>query len=312
MKIQTIVIFTICCNATALAEESNPTLWRNGIYAGINAGYGVGTNSSSSTLPTPLVDNLSTSFNNIPSGIVMQTPILFGASSLANNGSILPAINGVIGGGQIGYNYIISNKYIIGAEADFQGSGMRGSGDSFGLVNQYGLATQPASVDISRIVVSNSIVGKNDISASIDWIGTLRGRAGYLASENIMFFISGGIAYAGASAFASQYQISDNYVGNLPNGPVYRAIFPKITGTGSYGGDRFGFSVGGGGEWMANRNWSIKSEAVYYNLGSTRILSTPNLSSTENGYVSNINLYNTYVNYQGILARIGLNYHFDQ
>src|SRR5258708_10262282 len=47
---------------------------------------------------------------------------------LAFTDSNTARLNGVIGGGQVGYNYQFSPNWVLGFEADIQGSGERGSG----------------------------------------------------------------------------------------------------------------------------------------------------------------------------------------
>src|SRR5262245_35321904 len=79
-----------------------PFSW-TGWYVGANVGFGWG--------------HADTTFTPLPSaaGFVNLAPT-----------TLSPDPNGVIGGGQIGYNWQL-NRWVFGLEADFQGSNMHGS-----------------------------------------------------------------------------------------------------------------------------------------------------------------------------------------
>jgi outer membrane immunogenic protein len=82
-----------------------------------------------------------------------------------------------------------------------------------------------------------------------------------------------------------------------------------------------GYSVGGGLEWMFVPNWSLKGEALYYSLGNMNV---SNVAATSAILGQNEPLWaaqaysgtgliagQTSINYQGIIARAGVNYHFN-
>ncbi len=74
---------------------------------------------------------------------------------------------GFIGGAQIGYNWQgMGSPWVVGLEADFQGS------------------TQRAS----------SIVGTTSVTSRLPWFGTVRGRLGY-AFDRAMIYATGGLAF---------------------------------------------------------------------------------------------------------------------
>jgi outer membrane immunogenic protein len=70
--------------------------------------------------------------------------------------------NGVIGGGQIGYNYQYTN-WVFGVEADFQGSSQRATGAG--------------------------------VTDSFPWFGTVRGRIGFTPVDRWLVYATGGLAY---------------------------------------------------------------------------------------------------------------------
>lgn len=87
---------------------------------------------------------------------------------------------GVIGGGQIGYDYQITPLFVVGLEADIQGSsiGDGAANSNWGWNN----------------------VWQNGASASLDWFGTVRGRVGVTAFDpNLLVYGTGGFAYGGLS-----------------------------------------------------------------------------------------------------------------
>ena len=92
--------------AAAFAKPHHPPpppAWSwAGYYAGVNLGYGWG----SSNVTQDFIDSGTGAIVNISSGTVHP--------------------DGIIGGGQIGYNWQ-SGNWVPGFEADIQGSGQRGS-----------------------------------------------------------------------------------------------------------------------------------------------------------------------------------------
>jgi outer membrane immunogenic protein len=87
--------------------------------------------------------------------------------SLDGFGSVGSAnLNGVIGGGQIGYNWQV-NQWVFGLETDFQGSGQKGDG---------------------------GVSGVAAYTNKLDWFGTVRGRVGY-AFDRWLPYVTGGWAY---------------------------------------------------------------------------------------------------------------------
>jgi outer membrane immunogenic protein len=93
-----------------------------GWYVGGNVGYGRG-NAKSNVAG----GGSTTTFAGVSPGF----PGFVNSFGFGDSNTVRPS--GVIGGGQVGYNYQFSPKWVWGFEADIQGSGQRGSG---GLVDQ--------------------------------------------------------------------------------------------------------------------------------------------------------------------------------
>ncbi|MBG0800765.1 porin family protein, partial [Methylocystis sp. H4A] len=278
--------------AAAPAVAFAPPIW-TGFYAGLNAGYGWGTSNAVTTGAAPVYDTLA-------SDPFWGTPV--GYTAAANAGVATVNQSGFIGGGQIGYNYQWGPSVVAGLEADIQGSAIRGTGGQLGIV-QFG-------PDLSGL--NNLATGGGVVTAGVDWLGTVRGRLGYLVTPSLLAYGTGGLAYGGVHANAAH---SLAFSDNLPT------IFPTFGGGGRYADTRVGWTAGGGGEWMFTPNASLKVEALYYDLGSASFASGvmgavdpdgTNLAvGAAPGALLFANSLATRVRYDGVIARVGVNYHFD-
>lgn len=260
-----------------------------GFYAGMNAGYGFGTSNNANTASRAVVDN-------IASDPGWLTP--FGYTALANTGNAHVNQGGFIGGGQIGYNYQWGANVVAGLEADMQGAGIRGSGNYSGAA-QFG-------PDAS--LFSDTAAGSGSVTAGVDWMGTVRGRIGYLLTPEMLVYATGGLAYGGVHASASHtlaFTDLDTTTGINNFNPTFGG------GASSYSSTRVGWTVGGGLEWMFTPNWSVKAEALYYDLGSSSFAANSIGATDGIGNVLFSNTPVTRVKYDGVIARAGVNYHFN-
>ena len=94
---------------------------------------------------------------------------------------------GFIGGGQIGYNYQFSPAIVAGLEADFQGLAGGGGTSSFSLASHGVL--NPTHI----------FGGTASASQTLDYLGTVRGRVGYLFTPSFLVYATGGLAYGGGN-----------------------------------------------------------------------------------------------------------------
>jgi outer membrane immunogenic protein len=118
--------------------------------------------------------------------------------------------------------------------------------------------------------------------AKIDWLASFRGRMG-LAVDNTLVYVTGGLA-----------------LGHLKS----NVFFSGADGLNNYGAlntTKVGWVAGGGVEHKLNRNWSIKGEALYYDLGRETATGP---SSPGNGNGS----YSTTFRHEVIVGRVGLAY----
>jgi outer membrane immunogenic protein len=241
----------------------------SGFYIGGNAGYSWGRVRTDGTL---------TGTQNVS---VFRTagPTLI---SSVNSASVLPLtgrnnMDGFIGGGQAGYNWQ-RDQWLLGVEADFQGSNERASG---------GVCTTAGCPVGSTVFTANY---------QLDWFGTLRGRVGFLPTNRVLLYATGGLAYGHFSADA-------------PSFPV------------SWGSTRAGWTAGAGAEVAIDHNWSVKLEYLYVDLGNvggvsgaatttvTNALSTPSLGFNT---VTTTILASTFNSrFTDNILRVGLNYRFN-
>jgi outer membrane immunogenic protein len=206
-------------------------IWNwTGFYIGGNAGYSWGRSNTDLTY-----------FNTGTGAIIVPPP-----------GSISNAsfdMNGAIAGGQAGYNWQTSN-WVLGAEADIQWSDERGSAAYRCAATGVGGPCLPGLTFLPAGVTGTSVA----LDQKLEWFGTVRGRAGILATPQVLLYATGGFAYGSIKTSAA-------LAGVTPGG-IAVASFGSSTDT------RFGWTVGAGIEGKITRNWSAKLEYLYMDLGS--------------------------------------------
>jgi outer membrane immunogenic protein len=231
-----------------------------GCYVGGNVGYSWGR--TRGDINTPDINNSLGGL--IPAGLPTSFPI-----------SLNP--NGVIGGGQIGCNRQFDNRWVLGLEADFQGSAQKRNRSISDPYDFEGASTGP---------LFNAGLLTQDIEAKVQWFGTVRERAGFLVTPTIMVFGTGGLAYGKVS-------LTDNITTTLGS---------ALTGVTSIGSSKtkFGWTVGAGVEGVLFNwnNWTWKIEYLYIDLGSLRVSGVDPL----------IGAYSYDAKFTDNIVRVGLNY----
>ena len=283
-------------------------MW-TGFYAGLNAGYGFGLNNDASARSWG-PQGFTTTFN----GGVSNMPL--SGVGLSQSGSISNNQNGFIGGFQTGYNYQFRDRIVVGLETDIQGSNIRGSGNHTGF---------GSNVNGTNDATATSIGGVQ-ISSGVDWLGTTRGRLGYLWNPSLLIYGTGGLSYGGVHANVTNQAYTFYLDKTLPQ---FEQGNQPFFGTSSTAQTLVGWNAGGGLEWMASNNWSVKAEALYWNLSNvnvTTISRAPGIGAPLWGLNDGIagsgskpllipaqlGSGNARLNYQGVIARAGINYHLDR
>jgi len=188
---------------------------------------------------------------------------------------------GFIGGGQAGYNWQ-TGAFVLGVETDFDGSTLSKSFNNVGA----------AFIDpfVARNLRNDflTVNGKN----SLTWLGTTRGRVGYVVTPDnrLMIYGTGGVAYGGGN---SQFTAFDNTTGSFWNG--------------NPSSSRVGWTIGGGVEYAVTNNITIKGEYLYADLGSSHFNSIGNAASAI--AFPGVSVAGK-IDYNASIFRAGVNYKF--
>ena len=255
-----------------------PPLW-TGFYVGLNAGGTFGGSQSVTTTGGPISNN-----SLYPAG---SSAVANGLGVASNY--VLPVNNGgFIGGGQIGYNYQIQ-QFVIGLEADIQG--VAGSSSSASAVTGASLAPYGFPAE--------SYVAGGSVTKSLGYLGTVRGRIGYLVTPTLLVFGTGGLAYGGATLTTTLWENIAGPSALLPYG-----------GSSNYSDTLAGWAAGGGVEWMFLPNWSAKLEYLYYNLGTvTQSFGVTQINTAGTPFITSA--IQSTGSFNGHIVRAGINYHFN-
>jgi outer membrane immunogenic protein len=144
------------------------------------------------------------------------------------------------------------------------------------------------------------------VTKDIDWLGTLRGRLGFLVTPTFLVYGTGGLAYGKVQ---STTQISQAY------NQAVNGVAGSWGSSSSYSETRVGWTVGGGGEWKLAPKISLKGEYLYYDLGSVSYRGT-----LVDGFTANnpppdpaffTNSVKSSFDANGHIARVGLNFYLD-
>ena len=151
--------------------------------------------------------------------------------------------SGVIGGGQIGYNWQV-NQFVLGVEADAQGTGLKGS---------TGTATRTFGPPLILATVNQTVTVD---FGHVEWMASFRGRAGFAVNQ-ALFYVTGGAAVA-------EFGGSTTTVVNSATIAIPAGTFSATNGGST---TRWGYTVGGGIEWAFSPNWSVAGEYRYTDFG---------------------------------------------
>jgi outer membrane immunogenic protein len=205
-----------------------PFTW-TGFYVGLNAGGIISSGSRNATLTVPSSAIWLDSY--FPGGI--------------GNGQ-----SGFIGGGQAGYNWQ-TGAFVLGIVTDFDGST---------LSKSFNYSSSPFTGTGVPYVLNGDTLNVN-AKASLDWLGTTRGKVGFVVTPDnrLMIYGTGGVAYGGGSSHFSVYD------------SVYNAYW-----SGNPNSTRVGWTIGAGVEYALTNNITIGAEYLYADLGNTTITTSPN------------------------------------
>ncbi|TPK93487.1 MULTISPECIES: outer membrane protein [unclassified Mesorhizobium] len=253
---------------SAMAGDAAPS-W-SGAYIGANIGYGWDTGNADLLLK-PGPEHAPPDFPIEDIQAIVDALNDVGAFPT----SMSPSARGIVGGGQVGYNWQLPSNWVVGVEADLQASGIKGS------------ETQRLSPQFFDKTVTT-------VSKNVDWYGTARVRAGYLVSPQWLVYATGGLAYGKAVIGFS--------TANFPEIPVPNPCSEvDICANTSSDSVRLGWALGAGIETMLAPNWSLKAEYLYVDLGKKSFTAQATAPMD----------FNVSAKFHEQTVRIGLNYHFE-
>jgi outer membrane immunogenic protein len=240
-----------------------------GFYLGANGGYGWGGNS-----------NLDPAASGTQTGIFLDGPAQL-AAQLAGLAPLGLNSKGSLWGGQVGYNWQVG-ALVWGIETDFDESRIAGSAARNS--NNPVIGFPPFSV---QTLLSGS--------QSLDTFGTFRGRIGWTPFDRNLFYATGGLAYGHVSSNIGISQIE-----------VRGDTFTSSSGMAAK--TLPGWTIGGGWEWALAANWSIKTEYLYYDLGTLHYTANPIYGIAFMGPPFTLTTFNPSPEFKGSIFRIGLNW----
>lgn len=255
-----------------------PPLW-TGFYVGLNAGAAWAESNAVNVASAPVWR----------AGNIRLASVIGAAAAGTSNTPASSAV-GFIGGGQIGYNWQFYSRFVAGLEADIQGIANNSSRNA-------GMSAAPT------LSGGNFWLTSTQTSRNVDYLGTVRGRLGWLFTPTLLLYGTGGLAYGGTN-----FNASVAWAG-VRNGGGNFAAPGAFFGGQSYSDTCVGWTAGGGVEWMFWPNWSAKAEYLYYDLGSvTRTFATVR---TQNSGPAFLLANQASTRFNGHIVRAGLNYHFN-
>ena len=149
---------------------------------------------------------------------------------------------GFIGGFQSGANWKFVDSILTGVEADLHG--VSGNTDT----------KWKASLSSAG---GNSFATYTQRTATLNYLGTIRGRLGYLVTPTLAVYGTGGMAYGGVTSNAAILTRRIGGTNQTQVNPVYQDSL-------------IGWTAGGGAEWMFTPDWSIKVDYLRYDLGAAQ------------------------------------------
>ena len=185
---------------------------------------------------------------------------------------------GFLGGGQAGYNWQ-TGAFVLGVETDFDGSTVS---------KDFNFSSTPFG---GPGIFGGDVLNVN-AKASLDWLGTTRGRVGFVVTPDnrLMIYATGGVAYGGGS---SHFNVFDSANG------LFFAGSPSST--------RVGWTIGGGVEYAITNNITIRGEYLYADLGSSNFTTVGNPAAALNFpgvFIA------SKIDYNASIFRAGVNYKF--
>jgi outer membrane immunogenic protein len=219
----------------------------------------------------------------VTNGLPALAPIVIVPSRFSTIPGASASNTSFVGGGQIGYNWQVSN-WVFGFETDASWTRVR-AGATVTPIDPFAIQT---------------LVGTT--TAQIDWTASLRARVG-VTFDRVLLYATGGAALAGG-------RVNSSFTLTNPTPGIFFPIPFSGTTTASSNFTRLGWTIGGGLEWAFDRNWSLAGEYRYSNYGNVGV----RLANTDPAFLTDglaVVAQNVGIRLRTDEATIRLNYRFD-
>ena len=167
-----------------------------------------------------------------------------------------PRYAGAIGGGQVGYDRQFG-KWVVGVEG------------ALNATNAHGARECPNGVFFT-------------CEDNVRWLGTATAKLGYAFFNRSLWYVRGGAAFGDMKVTGNC-----NTDGIVPN--------PALLVVGGCGENatrtRNGWTIGLGSEFALARNWTVRAETNYFDMGTARYtLPSSSIDVRETGFISTVGL----------------------
>lgn len=152
-------------------------------------------------------------------------------TSTAFGTSTNPRFAGALGGGQVGYDHQIG-KWVVGVEG------------SLNATNAHGARDCPTGVFFT-------------CEADVRWIGTVTGKVGYALTDRSLWYARAGVAFGDMKITTT-----------CNTGPANPLALVGCNDNTSR--SRVGWTIGVGSEFAIARNWTVRTETNYFDMGTNR------------------------------------------
>lgn len=209
------------------------------------------------------------------------------ASAVAATGSVGTNRSSLTGGVEAGYNWQFAPNWLVGIEADFESvGGNNGSGQVTQVAPRTGFP-------------GNNYTATLSASDRIGWLGTVRGRLGFLITPTWLVYGTGGLAYGNATSATA-----------ITGAETPNTGTSNIAGAGTYSSTRTGWTAGAGMEYLFASNWTVKAEWLHYDLGTATYSNGAMTGILANGPINFTDVSSSTVKFSGDIVRAGINYKF--
>lgn len=244
--------------------------WK-GAYFGVNVGQGdVQAETDSRGVPGYFAG-----VGGDASGAIAQASSLTGRYASSHKGGAV--------GAHLGYNWP-SGKIFLGLESDIQFTDLKDNAALNTINPVTGYPGNPMSANVRQV-------------NTVDYLVTLRGRIGYV-NDQWLLYGTGGVA-------VGRVNTNINYKGSYLSAPTI--VFDDLN-AGSRS-TRLGFVLGAGAEYAIAKNWAVRVEYLYYDLGKSSQSYNVTSRAPATGFVASSSALAT-TDWTLSTLRVGISYRF--